>query len=155
MIGVKLMQNLDLIRIDRQIEDLQRMKAAYQGIQQAPINNIINTQQVKPLFEARFTTESPSNVYVNNKTAFINLTDGLLTIKEPDSSMVSYEIVLPKDEKDIKIEQLENKLKEMEMRLNGYTEPNKSIICEQKPNANGDGDAPKSKSKGDFFKSSK
>lgn len=64
---------LDLSRIDRQIEDLQRLKANYQVAAQPPINNIITTQQSAPLFEARFTTENPSDIFVQNKTAFIDL----------------------------------------------------------------------------------
>ena len=67
------MYNPDLSRIDRQIEELQRMKAAYQGIQPMPINNIINTSNSQSMFEAKFTNENPSDIFVQNKTAFINL----------------------------------------------------------------------------------
>ena len=48
---------IDTTRIDRQIEDLQRLRASYQGMQMPqPINNIISTQQTAPIFEAKFTT---------------------------------------------------------------------------------------------------
>ena len=149
------MYNPDLTRIDRQIEDLQRMKAAYQNMSQPmPINNIINTQN-QPVFEAKFTNENPSDIFVQNKTAFIDLKNGVLTIKEPDGEMKQYGVILPKDEKDLKIESLERKIQEMEVRLNEHTEPNKPIINEQQSNTNDNGNVAKSKPKDNFFKSSK
>lgn len=113
---------IEIGRIDRQIEDLQRLKANYQSMPQ-PINNIITTPtaNTQPLFEARFTTENPSDIFVQNKTAFIDLKNGKLSIKEPDGELKEYFIILPKDEKDLKIENLEKKLKEMETRLNNYS----------------------------------
>lgn len=147
---------IDIQRIDRQIEDLQRIKANYQQMSQpaAPINNIINTQN-QPIFEAKFTNENPSDIYVQNKTAFIDLKNGVLTIKETDGETKQYGIVLPKDEKDLKIENLERKLQEMEMRLNEHSEPIKPIIDEQQPVTNDNGNVTKSKSKDNFFKPSK
>lgn len=111
---------VEISRIDRQIEDLQRLKSSYQAMPQ-PINNIITsptTSASTPLFEARFTTENPSDIFVQNKTAFIDLKNGKLSIKEPDGELKEYFIVLPKDEKDVKIENLERKLRDMENRLN-------------------------------------
>lgn len=146
---------VDLQRIDRQIEDLQRMKANYQQMSQPmPINNIINTQN-QPVFEAKFTNENPSDIFVQNKTAFIDLKNGVLTVKEPDGNMKQYGIILPKDEKDVKIENLEMKIREMEMRLNEHTEPIKSVTNEQQSNVNDNGNVAKSKPKDNFFKSSK
>ena len=111
---------VEVQRIDRQIEDLQRLKANFQnmGMGQPPINNIITTQQPQPIFEAKFTNENPSDILVTNKTAFINLKDGKLSIKEVDGEIKEYFIILPKDEKDLKIENLESKLREMEIKLN-------------------------------------
>lgn len=150
------MYNPDLVRIDRQIEDLQRMKQAYQSMSPAPINNIINTPQVSQSgFEAKFTNENPSDIFVQNKTAFIDLKNGVLTIKEPDGEMKEYGIVLPKDEKDLKIESLERKLQEMEMRLNEHNEHIRPITIEQQSNVNDNGNVTKSKSKNEFFKSGK
>lgn len=146
---------VDLQRIDRQIEDLQRMKANYQQMSQPmPINNIINTQN-QPVFEAKFTNENPSDIFVQNKTAFIDLKNGVLTVKEPDGEMKQYGIILPKDEKDVKIENLEMKIREMEMRLNEHTEPVKPVTNEQQSNVHDNGDVAKSKPKDNFFKSSK
>lgn len=150
------MYNPDLIRIDRQIEDLQRMKNAYQNMSQpAPINNIINTQQNQTIFEAKFTNENPSDIFVSVKTAFIDLKNGVFTVKEPDGEMKQYGIILPKDEKDLKIESLEQKIQEMEMRLNEHTEHIRPITNEQQSNVNDNGNVNKSKSKDSFFKSGK
>jgi len=111
---------VEISRIDRQIEDLQKLKASYQTMPQ-PINNIITTPTAnavtQPLFEARFTNENPADIFVQNKTAFIDLKNGKLSIKEPDGELKEYFLILPKDEKDLKIENLEKKLKEMETRL--------------------------------------
>lgn len=148
---------IDIQRIDRQIEDLQRMKANFQnmGMGQPPINNIITTPQQapQPIFEAKFTTENPSDILVANKTAFINLKDGRLSIKEVDGEIKEYFLILPKDEKDLKIENLESKLREMEMKFNEYSKSNEPIIKEQEPNVNGNEYVTKSKSKNNFFKS--
>ena len=104
---------VEIQRIDRQIEDLQRLKSNMQSLGVAPpqpINNIITTPQQmvqpQPIFEAKFTTENPSDILVTNKTAFINLKDGKLSIKEVDGEIKEYFLILPKDEKDLKIENL-------------------------------------------------
>lgn len=104
---------VDINRIDRQIEELQRLKASYQSMNMPtqPINNIINTQQAnKPFFEARFTNENPADVLIQNKTAFIDLKNNKLTIKEVDGETKEFGIIPPKDEKDIRIQQLENEI---------------------------------------------
>ena len=150
---------IDVQRIDRQIEDLQRMKASFQnmGMGQPPINNIITTPQPQqapqPIFEAKFTSENPSDILVTNKTAFINLKDGKFSIKEVDGEIKEYFLILPKDEKDLKIENLESKLREMEMKFNEYSKSNEPINQKQEPNGNGNEYATKSKSKNNFFKS--
>lgn len=143
---------VELQRIDRQIEDLQRLKSNIQSLgvaqPQQPINNIITTPQQmvpqQPIFEAKFTTENPSDIFVNTKTAFINLKDGKLSIKEVDGELKEYNLILPKDEKDIKIENLENKLKEMEDKLNNQVNNNIPLVAPintniQQPNAKGVG----------------
>ena len=117
---------MDISRIDRQIDELQRLKSNYQAMQQPqqPINNIITsqpmtpTQPVAPLFEAKFTNENPADILVHNKTAFIDLKNGKLTIKELDGELKEYGLILPKDEKDIRIEELETKMKKLEESYN-------------------------------------
>jgi len=113
---------MEISRIDKQIEDLQRLKASYQTMPQ-PINNIITTpsQPSQPVFEARFTNENPADIYVANKTAFIDLKNGKLSIKETDGDIKEYFLIMPKDEKDLKIENLEKKLREMENKINNYS----------------------------------
>lgn len=169
---------VDLQRIDRQIEDLQRLKSSMQNmnvVPQPPINNIIATPQQmvqtsQPVFEAKFTTENPSEILVTNKTAFINLRDGKLSIKEVDGELKEYYLIMPKDEKDIKIENLENKLRAMEEKLNNqmnntqqvvmkegavneFTELNEPVIKKSESNGNDNEYATKPKSKNNFFKS--
>ena len=43
-----------------------------------------------------FTTENPSDILVTNKTAFINLKDGKLSIKEVDGEIKEYFLILLK-----------------------------------------------------------
>lgn len=128
---------MEVSRIDRQIEDLQRLKASYQNMPAQPINNIISTPitpvSTQPIFEAKFTTENPADVYVTNKTAFIDLKNGKLTIKEVDGEMKEYFLILPKDEKDLKIENLERKLREMENKINtSYNQQSVQTPVQQK-----------------------
>jgi hypothetical protein len=108
----KMYNSYDINRIDKQIDDLQRLKASYMSMvpNQPPVNNFINTQPNKPIFEAKFSNENPADVLVQNKTAFINLKANKLTIKEVDGEYKEYEIIPPKDEKDIRIQQLENEI---------------------------------------------
>ena len=63
-----------------------------------------------------------------------------IIIKEVDGKISEeYEIILPLDEKDKKILELENKLKEMEVRINEHTEPVRTNDEQQQSNANDDG----------------
>lgn len=145
---------VDIQRIDRQIEDLQRLRNSYQNSPQPPINNIINTQQSnQPIFEAKFTTENPADILIQNKTAFIDLKNAKLTIKDVDGDSKEYGIILPKDEKDLKIEILERKLREMEMKFNEYSKPNRAVIEQPKPSEYDNEYVAKPKSKNGFFKS--
>ena len=114
--------------------------------------HLLNTSA--PIFEAKFTNENPSDIFVQTKTAFIDLKNGRLSIKEPDGELKEYGLVLPKDEKDIKIENLENKIREMEMKLNEPKQSNQPIIEQPKSYEYDNGYTPKSKSKNGFFKPS-
>ena len=94
-------------RIDSQIKELQNLKKSYQNIpQQQPIQNIINTNGSQVEFEARILNENekPSEILVSRRTAFIDLKNGVLSIKELNGDIKEYKIELPKDEKDLKIE---------------------------------------------------
>lgn len=121
-------------RIDNQIKELENLKKSYQQIpQQQPIQNIINTNSQNIDFEARILNENekPDEILVQRKTALIDLKNGQLSIKEINGNIKSYKIVLPKDEKDLKIEELERKLKNYEQLIN-----DKSSIEKQEPTSN-------------------
>ena len=84
---------------------------------QQPIQNIINTQvPMNNLFMAQMLKENESaeDLFVNHKTAFIDLFKKELKIKEVDGTVTTYGLILPKDEKDEKIERLEKKIQELE-----------------------------------------
>lgn len=103
-------------RIDSQIKELQNLKKSYQNIpQQQPIQNIINTNGSQVEFETRILNENerPSEILVSRRTAFIDLKNGVLSIKELNGDIKEYKIELPKDEKDLKIEELERRLNEL------------------------------------------
>ena len=84
--------------------------------QQQPIQNIINTQMpLNNLFMAQFLKENEKveEMFVNHKTAFIDLFKKELKIKDIDGTITTYGLILPKDEKDEKIEALEKQIKEL------------------------------------------
>lgn len=84
--------------------------------QQQPIQNIINTQMPQnDLFMARFLRngEQAENQFINGKTAFIDLTNKQLKIRDLTGEMVTYGLILPLDEKDVKIQSLENEIREL------------------------------------------
>lgn len=114
--------------IDSMINQYQQMPA------QAPIQNIIN-QAPNLEFEARFLKENedPMDIAIIRRTLFVDETNKKITIKEIDGTISkTYDIVIPLDEKDKKILELENKLKEMEEKINvEYVKPNRTIDGEQ------------------------
>ena len=84
--------------------------------QQQPIQNIINTQMpINNLFMAQFLKENEKveEMFVNHKTAFIDLFKKELKIKDIDGTITTYGLILPKDEKDKKIEELEKQIQEL------------------------------------------
>ena len=84
--------------------------------QQQPIQNIINTQMpLNNLFMAQFLKENEKveEMFVNHKTAFIDLFKKELKIKDIDGTITTYGLILPKDEKDEKIESLEKQIQEL------------------------------------------
>lgn len=92
---------------------------------QQPIQNIINTQMpLNNVFLAQYLKENEKveEMFVNHKTAFIDLKNKELKIKEIDGNIVVYGLVLPRDEKDEKIEQLERQI--LELRGMMMSEPN-------------------------------
>lgn len=136
--------------LNRQKDRIDEMIRNYQ--QPTPVNNFINTNSTssKDMIEWRILNENEEvdNLYVANKTLFIN--DNLMVLKGVDGSLEKWEVkkIYPIDKKDEKINELEAKLKEMEMKLNEYSKSNQSVReCEQ-PDVNVNGNV-ESKSKTD------
>ena len=110
---------------------------------QAPVQNIINTNSASQVeMEARYlkTGENVNDILINNKTLFIDENNSKIYIKDVNGTIAkSYDIVIPKDEKDLKIEELEGKLKELEAKVNDkFTEPTRSINNVEQSNADVD-----------------
>ena len=102
-----------LNQLFRQKDNIENLISQYS---QPPVQNIINTSNSTD-FEARILKENEQieNILINKRTMFLDETNKKLTIKELDGTISKeYEIVIPLDEKDQKILDLENRLKEME-----------------------------------------
>lgn len=121
--------------IDRQIEELQNMKARYS--QQPQVTNVINPTQpqmsTNNMIEWRILNENEQvdNLYVKNKTLFIS--DKNMILKDVDGKLEKWDIkkTYPVDEKDKKIEELEQQIIELKGMINNeYSEsikPTRSI----------------------------
>lgn len=110
------MYNYNIDRIEKQIADLNNLKMQ---MQQPPVQTIINTG-IKAEMEAKILSngENVQDIMIQNRTLFVDEKKSRVYIKELDGTISKeYEIIVPKDPKDAKIEELEKKLKEMEMRL--------------------------------------
>lgn len=108
----------------RQKENIDNMISQYSQPQQ-PIQNIINTG-VTPVFEAKILKddEEIDNIFINNRTMFLDKKNKRVVIKEVDGKISEeYDIVIPLDEKDKKILDLQSKLEEMERKIDEYSKP--------------------------------
>lgn len=120
------MNSYMLDNLNRQKERIDEMIRAYQ--QPQPVNNFINTQTPNEnLIEWRILNENEEvdNLYVQNKTLFIN--DNMMILKGTDGSLEKWEVkkIYPVDKKDEKISQLEEEVKKLkEMVDNGHKESN-------------------------------
>lgn len=108
---------------------------------QAPVQNIINTNSTPSVeMEAKYlkSGESVNDILINNKTLFIDEEHSKIYIKDVNGSIIkNYDIVIPKDAKDLKIEELESKLKELEAKVNvKFTEPIRSTNNVEQSDAN-------------------
>ena len=136
-----------LNREKRRIED---MIQNYQN-QPQPVNNFISTGQTpsKDLIEWRILNENEEvdNLYVSNKTLFIN--DNLMVLKGVDGSLEKWEVkkIYPIDKKDENISQLEEEIRNLkEMINNGYGKSNEPVGEIKQSNVNVNGNVePKSK----------
>lgn len=115
----------------RQRDNIENMINQYSQPQQAPVQNIINTASSIE-FEARIleNEEDPMNIAVTRRTLFVDEKNKKVLIKEVDGTISKqYQIIVPLDEKDKKILDLEKRLKEMEIKINDYSKP---IIADDK-----------------------
>ena len=143
------MYNNIIDNLNRQKDRIDEMIRNYQ--QPQPVNNFITNQQNTPsnFVEWRILNENEEvdNLYVPNKTLFIN--DNLMVLKGVDGKLEKWEIkkIFPIDKKDEKINQLEDEIKKLkEMIKNEPTKPISTIGSSIEPNVNDDGnDEPKSK----------
>ena len=129
-----------LDNLNRQKERIDDMIRNYQQ-QPQPVNNFINANQPqtpqKDLIEWRVLNENEEvdNLYVQNKTLFIN--DNLMILKGVDGSLQKWNIkkFYPIDKKDEKISQLEEEIKKLkEMINNEHTKSNEPVGEFNKPN---------------------
>lgn len=113
--------NFMLDKLSRQKEEIENLIKNYQN-PQTPVNNFINTNQTQPkdLIEWRVLNENEEvdNLYVQNKTLFIN--DNLMVLKGVDGSLEKWEVkkIYPIDKKDEKINALEEEIKKLKEMIN-------------------------------------
>ena len=134
-----------LDNLTRQKERIEDMIKSYQQ----PINNFITTQPNKDLIEWRILNENEdvSNLYVSNKTLFIN--DNTMVLKGVDGKLEKWTItkIWPIDKKDEKINALEEEIRKLKEVINNeYAKPNSTNDECIKSNVNVDRDV-ESKSK--------
>ena len=113
--------------LSRQKERIDDMIKNYQTIPQQPnpINNFINTNQNNMqdnLYEMKKLNENDEveNIAIFKDTIFIG--EDRMQIKKLDGTIEKYQIkkVYPRDKKDDKIDELNKKIEELEMRLNEH-----------------------------------
>ena len=133
-------QNQSIInQLLRQKDNIDEMLEQYSK-PPAPVQNIINTGVAD--FEARILQdgEEVANIFVSKRTMFLDKKNKKIMIKETNGEISEeYEIVIPLDEKDKKIIELESKLKEMEGKINEYTKSIRADDEQYKSNANANG----------------
>lgn len=142
------MYNNIIDNLNRQKDRIDEMIRNYQ--QPQPVNNFITNQMPsKDLIEWRVLNENEEvdNLYVPNKTLFIN--ENLMVLKGTDGKLEKWEVkkIWPVDKKDEKINQLEDEIKKLkEMINNEHSNTTSTIEPSVKSNGNDDGAIePKSK----------
>ena len=110
-------------RIDEMIRNYQQPPT--------PVNNFINTTQTSSndMVSWRILNENEEvdNLYVANKTLFIN--DNMMVLKGVDGSLEKWKItkVYPIDKKDEKINQLEEEIRKLKEVLNESSKSNEPV----------------------------
>lgn len=126
----------------RRKEEIESLLKNYQ--QPQPVNNFITTTQTpsKDLVEWRILNENEEvdNLYVANKTLFIN--DETMILKDVDGMTQKWEVkkVYPIDKKDEKINALEEEIRKLkEMMSNEHAKSTSTTRKVNKSNVNVDG----------------
>lgn len=134
--------SFNIERLNRMKDDIENQIKSYQTMQ-TPVNNFITTGQTpsKDMIEWRVLNENEEvdNLYVSNKTLFIN--DNLMILKGVDGSLEKWEVkkIYPIDKKDEKINALEEEIKKLkEMVKDEYKQSNSTIREFNKSNGNDD-----------------
>lgn len=134
--------SFDIERLHRMKDDIEKQIQSYKTM--TPVNNFINTNQQTPkdLIEWRILNENEEvdNLYVANKTLFIN--DELMILKGVDGSLEKWKVkkIYPIDKKDEKINQLEEEIKKLkEVIDNEHSKSNGTNEYVNKSNGNVDG----------------
>ena len=128
------MYNNVLDNLMRQKDRIEDMIKNYQQ----PVNNFITQTPNKDLIEWRILNENEEvdNLYVQNKTLFIN--DNMMVLKGVDGKLEKWEVkkIYPIDKKDEKINELENEIKKLkEIIENEHTEFNEPDGKFEQPDA--------------------
>lgn len=117
------MYNTNQNMIDNLMRQKDRIDEMIKNYQQPqPVNNFINTTQSPQnnLIEWRILNENEEvdNLYVANKTLFIN--DNLMVLKGVDGSLEKWEVkkIYPIDKKDEKINALEDEIRKLKEVIN-------------------------------------
>ena len=119
-------------KIDEMIRNCQQPTSNFIGNTQTPSNDSVILRVLNE-------NEEVDNLYVSNKTLFIN--DNNMVLKGVDGKLEKWEIkkIYPIDKKDEKINQLEEEIRSLkEMLNNEYSKSNKSTIDVEQPNVAND-----------------
>ena len=99
---------------DNQLKKWEDIKQGYQNMQSQSMIVLNVGNQIN--FEAHILNENenPNEILIQHRTMFFDNRKGKLYIKEINGDLVEYDVILPKDEKDLRIEELERRLSEYE-----------------------------------------
>lgn len=106
----------------------------FQGFDKQPITQNFQLANTLPndMFMAKFLKENEQaeNQFITTKTAFIDLFQNELTIKDTTGDVKKYQIIPPLDEKDIKINKLEQEIKQLKEMISNESNVNNSATNE-------------------------
>lgn len=122
----------NLERLNRQKDEIENLIRNYQQTSQ-PVSNIQNMYEIKILNDG----DEAENIFIKNNTIFLGT--NRMQVKKLDGTIEKYNIdkYYPIDERDKMIKELNEKVEELERRLN--SEPTKSTNAVKginEPNAN-------------------